>query len=68
MKEIEEKRVTEIAKLLLRGEKAEATASKSVKKLEECDMELAFIKSRVAELEGRLGDLEARHQEELKKQ
>ena len=68
LKEIEERRLTEIAELLLRGEKVEAAATESAKKLEERDTKLASAKSRVAELEGHLGDLEARHQDELKKQ
>ena len=61
LKEIKERRTTEIAELLLRGEKVEAAAAESTKKLEEHDTELALTKSRVTELEARLGDFEARH-------
>ena len=68
LKEIKERRMTEIVKLLLRGEKVETTRAESVKKLKKHDTKLASAKSRVAKLEGHLGDLEARHQDELKKQ
>ena len=67
LKEIEERRMTEIAELLLRGEKVEAATAESTKKLKEHNTKLASAKLRVAELEGHLGDLEAHHQDELKK-
>ena len=57
LEEIEERRMTEIAKLLLKGEKTKAAAAKSARKLEKHDTKLASAKSRVAELEGRIGDL-----------
>ena len=68
LKEIEERRITEIAELLLRCEKAEAASSESSKKLEERDAELASARSRVAELEAQIGELKDRHQDEMKKQ
>ena len=51
MKEIEERRMSEIAELLLRCEKVKAAAADSVRKLKERDTELASAKSRVTELE-----------------
>ena len=68
MKEIKERKVAEIVELLLRGEQVKVAAAESAKKLEEYDTKLASAKSKVFELKGHLGDLEARHQEELKKQ
>ena len=46
LKEIEEKRITKIVKLLLRGERAEIVVSESTKNLEEFDAELVSTKSR----------------------
>ena len=68
LKEIEERRMTELAELLLRCEKAEAASSELSKKLEERDAELASARSRVVEVETQMGELKDRHHDEMNKQ